>query len=552
MTVRPDVKPYVDQGVISRDDVAAAAMLVDLADPTGEASPSTLAWVGMGLALRTVRDGHTCVDFAHITDWAGESQSTRSVAPEWPSAPEPWIDALRASPLLVGTPGERKPFIVDGSRLYLARALAEEVSIAEAVLARASAGTLKILLGGPGTGKTTTVARDLLELVSKLPEASEGTRIALAAPTGKAAARMTEAVRLACEKAKANAATIARIIPESARTIHKLLGYVPGRREPFTYHAGNPLPYDIVIVDEASMLSSSLMHHLLAAIRPGASLQLVGDPNQLASVDAGTVLGDLAEAAEHHPQLAACVTKLEKVYRQESQSILGLAAAIKDANAKAAFAILEKGDPSVEWIDPGKKGALAALERLVVTHAKRLCEVASRGDQDGVLRVRSELQVLCGHRDGPMGVTGWNARVEKGLGIRSSDVWYAGRPVMVTRNNRALALSNGDVGVVIMHKNRLVTVFGIPGATLSLPVSRLEDVVTVHALTIHKSQGSEYDHAIVVLPEHASRIVTRELLYTGLTRARTKVTLVGSKEVTAAAIKTPIRRATGLASRLRA
>jgi exodeoxyribonuclease V alpha subunit len=151
-----------------------------------------------------------------------------------------------------------------------------------------------------------------------------------------------------------------------------------------------------------------------------------------------------------------------------------------------------------------------------------------------------------------MGVTGWNARVEKGLGIRSSDVWYAGRPVMVTRNNRALALSNGDVGVVIMHKNRLVTVFGIPGATLSLPVSRLEDVVTVHALTIHKSQGSEYDHAIVVLPEHASRIVTRELLYTGLTRARTKVTLVGSKEVTAAAIKTPIRRATGLASRLRA
>jgi exodeoxyribonuclease V alpha subunit len=556
MTTVPDLDIYRRNGTISRDDIAATSVLVKLA--SSEAAPlSPLAWVAMCLALRTVRDGHTCVDLTNISDWAGDCDTSGGSAgdgfgagPEWPTEPKPWIDALRGASALVGIPGERKPFILDGARLYLARALAEEESIAKAVLARAATATLKILLGGPGTGKTTTVARDLLELVSRLPEGVEGAQIALAAPTGKAAARMTEAVRSACEKASADAATIARIIPESARTIHKLLGYNPRRRERFTHHAGNPLSYDIVIIDEASMLSSSLMHSLLAAIHPGASLQLVGDPSQLASVDAGTVLGDLAEAAVSHPVLSRCVTKLDKVYRQESQSILRLAAAIRAGDAGAAFAALASGDASVEWVDPGEKKALSGIEQVVIAHADRLRGVARRGDPDAVLGVRSELQVLCGHRDGPMGVWGWNARVEKGLGVRPQDVWYKGRPVMVTRNNRAIGLSNGDVGVVIPKDGHLVAVFGIPRATHAVSVARLEDIATVHALTIHKSQGSEYDHAVVVLPEQTSRIATRELLYTGITRARKKVTLIGSKEVIRAAIKTPIRRATGLASRL--
>jgi exodeoxyribonuclease V alpha subunit len=174
---------------------------------------------------------------------------------------------------------------------------------------------------------------------------------------------------------------------------------------------------------------------------------------------------------------------------------------------------------------------------------------------DAVLKKHVELQVLCAHREGPMGVAGWNTRVEKQLDIRPGFAWYTGRPVMVTRNSPSLRLANGDVGVVMSSGDTRTAVFGIPdahGQPITLPVSRLEDIDTVHALTIHQSQGSEYGHAVVVLPERSSRIVTRELLYTGVTRARTKVTIVGPWEVIAAAITTPIRRATGLASRLQA
>jgi exodeoxyribonuclease V alpha subunit len=170
-----------------------------------------------------------------------------------------------------------------------------------------------------------------------------------------------------------------------------------------------------------------------------------------------------------------------------------------------------------------------------------------------VLEQQRELQVLCAHREGPMSVADWNRRVEKQLDIRSGFPWYTGRPVMITRNSRSLRLANGDVGVVMSGGDVRIAAFGITdvgGLPLELPVSRLEDIETVHALTIHKSQGSEYGHAVVVLPERASRIVTRELLYTAITRARKHVTVVGSRDVIEAAIKTPIRRATGLASRL--
>jgi exodeoxyribonuclease V alpha subunit len=210
------------------------------------------------------------------------------------------------------------------------------------------------------------------------------------------------------------------------------------------------------------------------------------------------------------------------------------------------------GDP-VAWVDPAEKKKLEQLTNEVVQHATQLRELARGGDAKAVLDKQVALQVLCAHREGPMGVAGWNKRVEKQLDLRPNFPWYAGRPVMVTRNSPSLRLANGDVGVVMSSGGTWVAAFGITdaeGRPLELPVARLEDIDTVHALTIHKSQGSEYDHAVVVLPERASRIVTRELLYTAVTRARNKVTVVGSREVIEAAIKTPIRRATGLASRL--
>lgn len=200
---------------------------------------------------------------------------------------------------------------------------------------------------------------------------------------------------------------------------------------------------------------------------------------------------------------------------------------------------------------PGTKAA-RDLTIEVVDHARQLGRLVESGDLKAAVDFQKTLQVLCAHRTGASGVAGWNTLVERRLGVSGGSSWYAGRPIMVTRNNRALGLNNGDVGVVVPApgEDRMDAALPQGKEVRRVPVSRLEEVETVHALTIHKSQGSEYGHAIVVLPEKSSRILTRELLYTGVTRARDQVTIVGSREVIEAAIERPIRRATGLAERI--
>ena len=556
MTPPAILQDYRRLGVIGRDDLAAATVLVGMAAREGSPEPDLLAWLGLCLAVRTVRDGHTCVDFDRIGDWAAGLDPATDVALDWPLSATPWLAALQAIPALVGQPGQRRPFILDGHRLYLGRSLAEEEAIASVVM-QDGCRRVQILLGGPGTGKTTKVARDLVDRMAQLPAGQRPPRLALAAPTGKAASRMTDVLRARCAEAGAAPEVVAAVTAEPARTVHKLLGYNPAAKQPFAFHAGNRLPHDLVIVDEASMLSSSLIHHLLVALAPDAEILLVGDPDQLASVAAGTVLGDIAafraEAFASHP-LHGRIEELTKNHRaQHAPGIVALAQAIRQGDPEATIAVLESQPADVTWVEPGSSSAFNELTSTVVAHAERLCQAAAGGHPDDVLRTQAKLQVLCGHREGSFGVAGWNARIESRLGIPPAKPWYAGRPVMVTRNNRSLALFNGDVGVTVPvagGSSRLEAVFGQPGQTVRVPISRLEDVATVHALTIHKSQGSEYDHAVVVLPERPSRIVTRELLYTGVTRAKSRVTVVGSRGVIEAAVSRPIRRATGLTARM--
>lgn len=548
-----DLDPYRSSGVISSDDIAAVMLLVDMARRDAAAEPELLAMLGMCLAMRTVRDGHTCVDFRRIREWAAGLDVRGAASAVWPTSVTTWTTALAAADRLVGPPGSRRPFLLDGARLYLGRSYDEEAEIARIVRERAAGQRIQILLGGPGTGKTTKVARDLVEHFSALPADAPRPRLALAAPTGKAAARMSEVLRKRCQDAGASAEVLAAVTAEPARTVHKLLGYNPSRRHRYHYHAGNPLPYDLVIVDEASMLSSALMHRLLSAVHPQAQVRLVGDPDQLASVDAGTVLGDLAVCggdAHRGSPLHAAIETLTTIHRAESPEIIELAAAIRDGDPKQAFDVLAGGSGSVSWVDPVHRSQLDALVAEVVGHAESLRKAARRGEAAEVLTTKSQLQVLCGHREGAMGVAGWNSRIERQLVLPPGEPWYVGRPLMITRNSRALGLANGDVGVVVPEGKRMDALFGLPADFQQVPVTRLEHVATVHALTIHKSQGSEYDHAVIVLPEQPSRIVTRELLYTGVTRARAKVTVVGPREVIKAAITTPIRRATGLAERL--
>ena len=228
-----------------------------------------------------------------------------------------------------------------------------------------------------------------------------------------------------------------------------------------------------------------------------------------------------------------------------------MATAVRAGDTRAAMAVLNEHTTDIRWIDPSNEKNLASLTNDIVTNAQHLCEQA-HGDPLVALATQRRFQVLCAHRMGAMGVAGWNSCIETGLGTRAGSVWYAGRPIMITRNNTALELSNGDVGVVMAPTagRRIEVVFGQGASIIRVPTTRLEDVATVHALTIHKSQGSEYSHAVVILPERQSPILTRELLYTGITRAINQLTLVGSQRVIASAIDRPIRRASGLTSRL--
>jgi exodeoxyribonuclease V alpha subunit len=565
------VEAYVTARVISANDVAATGMLVAIArrDEAG-LEPDLRAWLALGLALRAPRDGHTCVDLADTRDWAGDLAVASGGHLDWPADAAVWTASLASAGSLVGGVGSRAPFILDGQRLYLARSLHEEEEIARR-LGGEDGSRVEILLGGPGTGKTTRVATRLIELLRDDPHA----QIALAAPTGKAAARMAEALRNRLHDDKAP--DDIRGAPQAVRdavanvrpvTIHKLLGYRPHGSPRYRFHAGSRLEYGLVVVDEASMLSSSLMHHLLAALGEQTRLLLVGDPDQLASVDAGTVLGDIARAAARPGSRLADRTETLTVRHRFGPRIGALADAIlagDDAGVARAFEILggrwtppsdahntKPDDPaSIRWIEPG--GAeLAELFAEVVRQAELLRDLARDGRAAEALAAQKRFQVLCAHRAGASGVNGWNTRVEQWLGV-AAPAWYPGRPLMVSRNNPALDLFNGDVGIVVPAEGegRLDVAFPVAGGDpRRVPVSRLEDVETVHALTIHKSQGSEYEHVVVVLPDRTSRIVTRELLYTAVTRASERVTVVGSREVIEAAIRRPIRRATGLGARL--
>lgn len=561
----PDcLHPYLAAGAIAETDAAAAALLVDIArrDAAGRGArcdPAPLAWLGMCLALRTPRDGHTCVDLDRAPEWAGDA--TGSDRPGWPATAAEWIAALAAATPLVGRPGDRCPFILDGPRFYLARSLAEEEGIARVIRGETGAD-VRILLGGPGTGKTTTVAADL---VRRFAEDRPRPRLALAAPTAKAAARMTAVLRARCADAsglaelgvavapEVRAAVLAAVDAAPATTVHKLLGANPHGRRLFAFGPGHPLPYDLVIVDECSMLSSSLMHRLLGAVDRGTEVRLVGDPDQLVSVEAGSVLADIREiaAAEGWEAAGRSRTLTEQRRFREAPEIGALAAAIRGGRSGDTIELLGSATTNVRWVRSGRSRDIDAVVDLVVAEARDLCMAAARRAPDLLAR-KERMQVLCAAREGPLGVAGWNRLIESRLGDLARSPWYAGRPVLVTRNCRALGLANGDVGVVVPGRSgRLEGVFDADARPVRVPVARLEDVATVHALTIHKSQGSEYDHAVVVLPEQQSRLLTRELLYTAVTRGRKQITLIGTEDVIAAAVARPIRRATGLAARLR-
>ena len=554
-------------GVIEAADVHAAHRIQVLAD-----EPDDDVALAVALAVRSLRHGSVCLDLA------GLSVEPLPEGLTWPG--HGWLDRIGASQ--VARAGVVR---VEGGVLYLDRYWREECQVRDDLVARLSLpppvvdeGRLEsvavtlfddryveqraaalaaarqrttVLTGGPGTGKTTAVAG----LLAMLADQSERPlRIALTAPTGKASARLQEAVRTALAGAPFDAHRD-KVGQPVAQTLHRLLGWKRGSRNRFRHDRRNRLPHDVVVVDETSMVSLTMMARLVEAVRSDCRLVLVGDPDQLASVEAGAVLADLVDGLSRRN--AGVVTALETSHRFGPQ-IGGLAQAIRDGDADRTLGLLTTGGDHVELLDASDADVLAGLRGRLVGHALRLRDAAASGDAPEAITILDRHRLLCAHRDGPWGVGHWNRLVERSLAEHSGlpigsgwgQEWYAGRPLLLTSNDYGLDLFNGDTGVVVATDDGVRAAIAVPGGHRSLATSRLTDVETMHAMTVHKSQGSQATEVTVLLPPDDSRLLTRELLYTAVTRAEEKVTVVATPDAVRLAVQREAQRASGLAARL--
>ena len=419
--------------------------------------------------------------------------------------------------------------------------LIDEIDWQREVAKKTVTQAFSIITGGPGTGKTTTVVK-ILALLQELAE--QPLHIALAAPTGKAAMRLQESIGFS-KDALPCSEFIKKHIPEKVTTIHHLLGAKPPTPY-FKHDAATPLPFDLVVVDEASMVDLALMSKLLDALKPSARLILLGDKDQLASVESGAVLADLTAGLPGH------TLELLKSHRFQGE-IKALADAVNQQQAKHAWHRLQK---------EGAATALLAEDMIafIAGHYSQYLQLLDEGaDFNLVYAAFNQFQVLCSNRNGPQSVVDINYRVEQCLQdqnkIQVNGQWYVGRPVMVTENNASMQLYNGDIGLCLndpKHPGRLLVYFLRPDGSIKkvLP-GRLPKCETVYAMTIHKSQGSEFERILIVLAEQMNPVLTKELLYTAITRAKTSVKIVTTQEVFIETVRQQVLRDSGLADKLK-
>ncbi|MEU4838036.1 exodeoxyribonuclease V subunit alpha [Nocardia testacea] len=616
------LREFNEAGVLSAADVHVAERLGRFGGEDRE-----LVLFAAALAVRAVRSGSVCLDLTRMRDIGVDADEERAELLVDP-ADLPWpeearvVEALRESPLVLGGPaGPLRPLrLTEPSRagtgplLYLDRYYQQEQIIRRVLTARAAdhpgtdpavvrreldrlfgppAGVVDrqriaaalaathwttVVAGGPGTGKTHTIARILALLVAQHASAAPP-RIALAAPTGKAAARLQEAVR-------DQAPTLG--LPElSAATLHRLLGWQRGRTTRFRYHEHNRLPYDVVVVDETSMVSLTMMSRLLAALRPDTRLVLAGDPDQLASVDAGAVLadmvaapfpgaadpsfeellgGELAAAREsgtagagsaddealtetERNRLRGGIIRLTRG-RRFGGRIADLAVAVRAGDTDTALELLRAGGEMLELAGPDD---IVAVRADIVTTAQQVTAAARAGDAPAALAAFESHRLLCAHRRGPYGVEHWDRTAAEWAAAAGSGpenrygTWYPGQPLLVTANDHEARIYNGDTGVVVCRPDGSLRVALQRGdQPFLVHPTQFPAVVTVFATTIHRSQGSQYDAVTIVLPEPGSSLLTRELLYTAITRARKHVRILGTEEAIRAAIDRHVLRASGL------
>ena len=603
-----EVARLTEAGELRRLSGAFARFVASL----GAASPPVLL---AALVLSEMEgQGHSCLPLADLAAGPGQQlgwpdgqwQALAHAAGPLPKNPKAWRAELAACELvfLAHELDYGEPLVLDGDRLYLRRYWRDEQAVADAIRARAQAarevdtpqvrrwldqlfasraaespdwqklacavalrGSVAVITGGPGTGKTYTVARLLALLLATAGEDAGNRRIALAAPTGKAAARLKQSIDKALGDLaqRVGDALPLRALAErmgAARTLHSLLGARPDSRA-FAHNAGNPLDVDVLIVDEASMVHLEMMASLLAALPAGATLILLGDKDQLASVEAGAVLGDLCHDAQAGNYSAATLayaqaasgeaiparfagaggplaqqTVMLRHSRRFSGPIGQLALAVNAGDSDAAEAVLRAGDGPVRWMENAHPAQAVSLGVAGYRAYLELVKAGAGGSDDEgwvkqVLQRFEAFRILCAVREGDWGVAGLNSAIEQKLEsarlVRRSGEWYVGRPVMVTRNDYGTRVFNGDIGLTLPDPERpgSLRVYFLEGdAVRSVLATRLRDVETAYAMTVHKSQGSEFRHTVLLLPQDRGGIVTRELVYTGITRASEEFTLI--------------------------
>jgi len=436
-----------------------------------------------------------------------------------------------------------------------------------------------VISGGPGTGKTTTVIKLLVLYIQQMQAQGLDFTIRLAAPTGKAAARLAESINSAKQKLNL-APELADLVPAEASTLHRLLGVIPNQIG-FRHRADNPLHLDLLVLDEASMVDLPMMARLLDALPEHARLILLGDRDQLASVEAGNVLGDICswpnelrysaaqeavlteldtlskpdDRAKTKP-FADCLALLRKSYRFDDKSGIGyLARAVNAGSTKQVEQVLEGGFADLHNHYLSRDSYEEMVDLAVNFYSELFRSIATATDVKSLLDRLGEFQLLCARREGVYGVKGLNERIQQALNsrglIQGSETWFAGRPIIITRNDASLKLFNGDIGLVLPDSaGKLKVWFEQDGELRSVLPSRLPEHQTVFAMTVHKSQGSEFNTVAFILPPDDGPLLTRELLYTGITRARKSLHLYATKRAINAATERKTERSGGLAERL--
>lgn len=597
-------------------DWGLAALVARLA---GSESPELM--LATLLASSQSAAQHACADLALFAGTPVDAE-LGDKSPSFPNL-APWLEALAAEPDAIASLTsansdslEPRPLVLSGTRLYLARYWHYERELAQGLRSRlaslpldsdtalqglnqlfgaaqtsppdefgcdwqrvaaanALASRFCVISGGPGTGKTTTVAKLLVLLLSAEPEL----RIALAAPTGKAAARLREAIKRSLDAMSFLAEGLrSRLRDLPALTLHRLLGARWGSVN-FRHDRQHPLPYDLVLVDEASMIDLALMTKLVWAVPPQARLILLGDKDQLASVEAGCVLGDLcalADGAAFGPERAAllaqlapgnfrpagsalddAVVLLRHSYRFAAGGGIGrLAREIQAGDSRAALGLL--ADESLtDIVCRPLPLPLQLPEQLGETLEQGFAAYLQASDPASALLAWERFMVLAALRGGPYGVESLNALIERWLArrglIQCREAWYHRRPVLISANDEALQLFNGDIGVVWRAEQQTRVWFLRPDGSLrDLSPARLGRHESAWAMTIHKSQGSEFERILMILPDSDSPLLTRELIYTGLTRARRQAEILAPAELLATAIERRIQRSSGLGELLKA